>query len=236
MPELNPQKEQLYRHELKYFINQGTAAELAARLKATMDLDRHTNENGEYHIRSLYFDDAIDAAVREKMDGVEERKKFRIRIYNFSDSFISLECKHKTGAYINKYSAVISRELCDDICAGRIGNLVHYDAPIVRELYYQMSCRYLRPAVIVDYYRMPFVAEYQEVRITLDRDLRTGVFSKTLFDPDLPTVPALDSYDLILEVKFNEYLPEYYHRLAQTDYNLHAAASKYVICRKFECT
>ncbi len=228
------QKDQPFRHELKYFINQGTAVELKTRLALTMDLDRNANEYGEYHIRSLYFDDAVDTAAREKVDGVDERKKYRIRIYNFSDSYISLECKQKVGSYIRKYSTPISRELCDEICAGNWQNLIYHDAPLARELYYQMSCRLLRPVVIVDYVRTPFVASYQDVRITFDRDLRTGVFSTSLFDPNLPTVPALKSYDLILEVKFNEYLPDYYHRLVQTDYTMRSAASKYLICRKFE--
>ncbi|MGI6151595.1 MAG: polyphosphate polymerase domain-containing protein [Christensenellales bacterium] len=226
-----------YRHELKYFINRGAAVELKTRLLQTMDLDKYARaRGGRYHIRSLYFDDAIDSAVREKLDGVEERKKFRIRIYNYSDQEIFLECKQKSGQYIRKYGTQIDRNLCDEICAGHWQNLLYHDAPICRELYYQMSCRFLRPSVIVDYARTPFVARYQDVRITFDDDLRTGVFSKDLFDPYIPTVPALDSYDLILEVKFNEYLPDYYHRLVQTDYAVRSAASKYVICRKFEAT
>ncbi len=234
MPERNDRP---YRHELKYFINRGTAAEMKTRLLQTMDMDEHARvRGGSYQIRSLYFDDAIDSAVREKMEGVEERKKYRIRIYNYSDSEIFLECKQKSGPYIKKYAAQIERELCDEICAVKWQNLLYHDAPIARELYYQMSCRLLRPSVIVDYVRTPFVAQYQDVRVTFDDDLRTGVFTKDLFDPYIPTVPALDSYDLILEVKFNEYLPEYYHRLVQTDYTMRSAASKYVICRKFEST
>jgi len=226
-----------YRHEQKYFINRGTAIELKTRLLQTMDLDEHARRRGgSYHIRSLYFDDAVDSAVRDKLDGVEERKKFRIRIYNFSDREIFLECKQKSGPYIKKYGAKIDRALCDEICAGYWTNLLYHEAPICRELYYQMSCRFLRPSVIVDYVRTPFVAQYQDVRITFDDELRTGVFSTDLFDPNLPTVPALDSYDLILEVKFNEFLPDYYLRLIQTDYALRSAASKYVICRKFEAT
>lgn len=88
--------------------------------------------------------------------------------------------------------------------------------------------------MIVDYVRKPFVAEYQNVRITFDADLRTGVFSKDLFDPYLPTVSAMDKYDMILEVKFDEYLPDYYHKLIQTGSSLRSAVSKYVLCRRFE--
>ena len=117
---------------------------------------------------------------------------------------------------------------------GEYGSLLHLEAPLAREMYYQMSCRMLRPAVIVDYVREAFVAPYQDVRITFDKDLRTGVFSKDIFDPEIPTVRAMEGYDMILEVKFNKFLPEYYHRLVQVDASMHSAVSKYVICRKFE--
>ena len=223
-----------FRHELKYYINQGDYEVLRNRLALTMDRDENADEYGEYHIRSLYFDDAINSAVRDKLDGVDERKKYRIRIYNLSDRIISLECKQKVGQYIHKRSMRISRDLCDAICAGDYEPLLSCDAPLAREMYYQMSCRLLRPAVIVDYVREAFVAAYQDVRITFDKDLRTGVFSRDLFDPHVPTVKAVDGYDMILEVKFNKYLPEYYHRLVQVDASIHSAVSKYVLCRKFE--
>lgn len=223
-----------FRHELKYYINQGDAQVLSRRLSLTMDRDQNADEYGEYHIRSLYFDDTINSAVRDKLDGVDERKKYRIRIYNLSDEVISLECKQKVGQYIHKRSMRIDRQLCEELCMGEYGSLLHLEAPLAREMYYQMSCRMLRPAVIVDYVREAFVAPYQDVRITFDKDLRTGVFSKDIFDPEIPTVRAMEGYDMILEVKFNKFLPEYYHRLVQVDASMHSAVSKYVICRKFE--
>ena len=98
-----------FRHELKYYINQGDAQVLSRRLSLTMDRDQNADEYGEYHIRSLYFDDTINSAVRDKLDGVDERKKYRIRIYNLSDEVISLECKQKVGQYIHKRSMRIDR-------------------------------------------------------------------------------------------------------------------------------
>ena len=223
-----------FRHELKYFMNQGEAENLDRRLSLTMDRDSHATVNGSYHIRSLYFDDLENTAVREKMNGVDERKKYRIRIYKLSDAEIFFECKEKVGPYIAKTSLEIDRTLCDELCNGEYGRLLYIDHPLAHELFYQMCCRRLRPTVVVDYVRTPYVAAHQNVRITFDRDIRTGVFSKDLFDKSLPTVSALSSYDLILEVKFDKYLPAYYQSLIQAETFTRSAASKYVICRKFE--
>ena len=165
---------------------------------------------------------------------MDERKKFRIRTYNLKDDQISLECKEKKGQFIHKSAVRISRALCEQILSGDARGLLAVDAPVARLMFDGMTSRLLRPAVIVDYVRKPFVAEYQNVRITFDADLRTGVFSKDLFDPYLPTVSAMDKYDMILEVKFDEYLPDYYHKLIQTGSSLRSAVSKYVLCRRFE--
>ena len=223
-----------FRHELKYYINQGEAALLENTLALTMDRDPYAGPDGSYFIRSLYFDDVASSALRQKLDDVGERKKFRIRTYNLKDDQISLECKEKKGQFIHKSAVRISRALCEQILSGDARGLLAVDAPVARLMFDGMTSRLLRPAVIVDYVRKPFVAEYQNVRITFDADLRTGVFSKDLFDPYLPTVSAMDKYDMILEVKFDEYLPDYYHKLIQTGSSLRSAVSKYVLCRRFE--
>jgi len=225
-----------FRHELKYYINQGEAELLDRRLSMTMDLDPHAQNrpDGQYHIRSLYFDDVANTALKDKLNGIEQRKKFRIRIYNLSDENIFFECKEKVGPYIAKSSMPISRDLCEELCAGEYRRLLHLDHPLAGELYYRMACRRLRPRVIVDYMRTPYVAPFQNVRITFDRDIRTGVYATDLFDPHLPTISAIADYDLVLEVKFNEHLPAYYHGLIQTGSSMRSAVSKYVMCRKFE--
>lgn len=74
----------------------------------------------------------------------------------------------------------------------------------------------------------PLYPRCRTVRITFDKDLRTGVFSRDLFDPGLPTVSAMGGYDMILEVKFNEHLPAYYHGLLQVESAQRSAVSKYI--------
>lgn len=223
-----------YRHELKYYLNQGEAFLLGKRLALTMRRDANANEYGEYHIRSLYFDDCSNTAMQDKLDGVEERKKFRIRIYNIKDDVIKLECKEKQGQFITKSSLALTREQCDLLIAQKPTFLLGLGDPLAMEMYHHMRTRLLKPAVIVDYIREAFVYPFQDVRITFDKDLHTGVFSKDLFDPNLPTVRAIEGYDTILEVKFNKFLPAYFHQLVQTDSLQRCAISKFCIARKFE--
>lgn len=223
-----------YRHEQKYFMNEMDAFLLTQRLLLTMDSDKNSDENGEYHIRSLYLDDAFDTAFYTKLMGIEERKKYRIRIYNLSDKTIKLECKQKSGQYIHKRSVDISRKTAEEIIDGNPSSLINYGEPLANEVYFAMRSNLLRPVVIVDYMRRAFVGKYQDVRITLDRDLRTAYRAKDIFDKDLPTVRPENDFATILEVKFGGHLPEYYGALLRGINAERSAASKYVMCRRFE--
>lgn len=225
-----------YRHELKYVISDGEYAVMAARLKRALKPDGYAAKNGgEYLIRSLYFDDPFDTALVEKSAGVEARDKFRIRIYNYSDAVIKLERKHKDGAYIQKESCTITREECDAIVAGDPRCLLGHEDPFARMMYGIFVSRHLMPKVLVDYTREPYVYPVEDVRITFDKNIRTAMRCTDLFDPDAPTFPATDLKDsMILEVKFNKYLPEYVQMLVQPGASQHVAASKYVACRRYE--
>ena len=225
-----------YRHELKYIINEGEHRILSARLKHTLKQDAHAaNHGGEYFIRSLYFDDPFDTAVWEKATGIESRDKFRIRIYNLSDEAIKLERKHKEGQYIKKDSVRITREECDAIVRGQFRCLLEKPDPMAKQLYGMMVSNHMRPKVLVDYMREPYVFPFEDVRITFDRDVRTAMRFTDLFNPHLPTMPVWDlSNCLILEVKFNASLPLYVQELITVDAAERTAASKYIYCRQFE--
>ncbi len=224
-----------YRHELKYIISEADAALLAIRLRAALRTDPHAKDGG-YFIRSLYFDDPFDTAVSEKVDGIEYRDKWRIRIYNLSDRVIKLERKHKNGQFIRKDSLTLSKRECSALCAGAYGFLMHRDEPFAKEAYGEMVTRHLRPKVLVDYDREPFVFPVEDVRITLDRNIRTGYFSTDLFNPDTVTYPATEFLgQCILEVKFNAYLDGSVAELLQLDAAQRSAASKYLYCRQYDC-
>ena len=197
------------RHELKYHITPAEMTVLRGVLTPVMQLDPNGNENNEYHIRSLYFDTIFDDALEEKIAGVGNRKKYRIRIYNFSDRVIKLECKSKYGDLISKQSVTIPRDLADQIIAGDPEGLQRMRHPLLHDVYREMKTRLLRPAVIVDYVREAYIHQAEEVRITFDKQLRTGLFSSDMFNSGLPTYPVFDDPVEILEVKYDEFLPSY---------------------------
>ena len=109
----------IFRHELKYRISEEQRDILIARIKDILPRDKNA-VNGQYMIRSLYFDDYWKSAYDEKMAGTLSRKKYRIRIYDYSDRVIKLECKHKQGQYIYKESANLTREETDRISSNPI--------------------------------------------------------------------------------------------------------------------
>ena len=222
------------RHELKYFINPAELEVLRARLRPVMRLDSHCVGGRPYLIRSLYLDDIDDSAYYDKVSGVMARDKYRIRIYRHSDQEIFLERKRKLGDLIQKSSVQITRRLCEQIMDGDPRGLQTSSSPLLQDVYVQMRTRLLRPAVIVDYEREAYLHPAENVRITFDLRLRSGLHSTELFNPDLPTVCPHDGNVEILEVKFDEYLPDHIRALLDGIQADRSAVSKYVLCRRYE--
>ena len=222
------------RHELKYFINPAELEALRERLKPVMRLDPHCKGGKPYFIRSLYFDDIDNSAYYDKMSGVMARDKYRIRTYNFSDREIFLERKRKLGDLIQKSSVQITRRLCEQLISGDPRGLQTSSSPLLQDVYVQMRTRLLRPAVIVDYRREAYQHIAENVRITFDMQLRSGLHSRDLFNPVLPTVSPHDQNVEILEVKFDRYLPSHLQALLAGINADRSAISKYVLCRRFE--
>ena len=222
------------RHELKYFISPAEMQVLRGILTPSMQLDPNGNENNEYHIRSLYFDTINDDALEEKIAGVGNRKKYRIRIYNFSDKVIKLECKSKYGDLISKQSVTIPRDLAEQLIAGDPEGLQRMRHPLFHDMYREMRINLLRPAVIVDYVREAYIHPAEEVRITFDKTLRTGLYSADLFNKDIPTYPVFDDPVEILEVKYDEFLPSYIQSMLSGVTAQRSAISKYTWCRRYE--
>lgn len=135
--------------------------------------------------------------------------------------------------YIAKIKEPLTRQMYDEIMAGNYEVLNVPDSPLFLELYDQMRHNLLRPKVIVDYVREPYVCHNGNVRITFDKELRTGLHSTDIFDKDLHPIRAIDENFIIFEVKFDEYIPEYIKIALQLEGLNRQSASKYVICRKF---
>ncbi len=224
------------RHELKFFINERQYFVLSGILDQVLQRDPNGDEYNEYHIRSLYFDTIFNNALFDKMDGVQNRDKYRIRIYNFSDRIIKLECKTKVGSLISKRSLTIPRLLCEQLMAGDPAGLETTRSGLLQDMYREMTIHLLRPVVLVDYVREAYLHPAEEVRITFDKQLRTGLWSRSLFDPNVPTIPPFDNNEIILEVKYNRILPSYIRDILNTYCQgaCPSAISKYTWCRRFE--
>ena len=201
-----------------------------------LDRDPNGDENNEYHIRSLYFDTIYNTALYDKINGQQNRDKYRIRIYNLSDRVIKLECKTKVGSLISKRSLSILRDLCEQLMAGDPYGLETTRSGLLTDVYREMTVNLLRPVVLVDYVREAYLHPAEEVRITFDKQLRSGLRSTDLFNPHVPTVPPFDNGEIILEVKYNQVMPPYIRDLLCTycPNAQQSAISKYTWCRRFE--
>ena len=196
-----------------------------------MEEDPHA-VGGKYQIRSLYFDNLRDKALREKIDGVNMREKFRIRYYNLDPGLIHLEKKSKRSGLGTKYSAILSSDETRSIINGNLDWMRECDRPLVQELYCKMRGQGLRPKTIVDYIREPYIYRPGNVRVTFDYDIRTGMNTADFLNPNCITIPAGDT-GIILEVKWDEFLPGIIRDAVWVPGRRETAFSKYAQCRIF---
>lgn len=217
------------RHEWKHEITAADRLILSARLDAVARRDSH-GQNGRYEIRSLYFDDSRDTALREKIDGVSRREKFRIRYYDGDTSFICLEKKLKQNGLCGKRSVLLSVQEVQLLLDGDLSWMPASGRPLIQELCWKMNVNGLRPRTIVDYTRDAYVFPAGNVRITLDYNIRTGLGSTDFLNSGSVTIPAGDALS-ILEVKWDEYLPDLMRDAVQLPGRHTSAFSKYAACR-----
>ena len=220
----------VYRNEIKHEISAADKAAICASMRAVARPDPHAGPDGRYLIRSLYFDTPADKALREKLDGVSEREKFRIRFYNGDPSVMHLEKKVKRGGLGYKVSAPITAEEAQRIVDGDTNWMAVSGRGLLVELYAKMKSEGLRPKTIVDYTRTPFVYGPGNVRVTIDENIRTGLGCTDFLNPSCVTVPAGEPV-ILLEVKWDDYLPAVIRRAVAVKSRRGAAFSKYQTCR-----
>lgn len=221
------------RHELKFFINIGDYFAIKNRLKYMASLDKNAGPSGNYHIRSLYFDNFNDKALMEKINGYSKREKFRIRYYNDNFNFIRLEKKSKINGLCTKFSAQITKDECEKILNNDIEWMLNSNRPLIQELYFKMKSQILKPKTVVDYTREAYIYKAGNVRITIDSNVRTGICSQDMFNTNLPTMKIPTNDSIILEVKFDEFLPDIIKDVIQTNTRKATSISKYANSRIF---
>ena len=224
-----------YRHEYKYMIDAGQKAVLKLRAQGVLERDAHAGADGAYLIRSLYFDSPDDACFYENENGDDPREKYRIRFYNCDASRISLECKAKRRGMTRKTACPITRGQRERFMAGEIPEPDGEVSPRQPAMFAQMRLKSLRPVVIVQYARMPFVCDAGNVRVTFDDSIASANDIAGFLQPEIPLRSVLGTGESILEVKWDELLPSYVKEQMALDSLQWTSFSKYYLCRKYNC-
>jgi len=225
-----------FRNEYKHIINKNHAAVLKSRLKTLLKTDPFAEKNGEYFIRSLYFDTYEDKFLYEKLNGVPFRHKYRIRFYDFNCSQIKIENKIKIYNSTAKLITEVTKEEVEKIFDRDYDFLKNSGDPMKTAFYQELTSAGLIPKTVVDYIRAPFIYPHGNVRITIDSDIRSPVGLigvNDFFNPDMPTVSVYPDERCVLEVKYDEFLPDFIRGIIQTESISTSSMSKYASCRKF---
>ena len=220
-----------YRNEIKYLVSETQLVLLENRIRNLIQPDRHAGADGTYQIRSLYFDDFENTYYRENEMGTDPREKFRIRIYNGDPGRISLELKKKQHSMTQKLSCLLTEEQCRELMAGRPLPADPSYPPVLQKMNLLMKTRLLKPKVIVEYDRTPFVEKLGNTRVTLDRNIRSSNAVASFLEKRVPARPIMPAGKQILEVKYDEFLPDYLYRNLQLSHLRQTTFSKYYLCR-----
>ncbi len=223
-----------YRHELKYICTAAQMALLQGRIHHLIPLDSHVADSGMYTIRSLYFDDYYDRCYYENENGTDPREKFRIRIYNGSKEKISLELKKKERGKTLKLFCPLTEEQCRTLMRGELlPDSRDYD-PVLQKLLLLMKTTLMKPKIIVEYDRVPYVYKLGNVRITFDKNISSSNQIERFLDREIYKRPIMPAGWHVLEVKFDEFLPDYIKTVLQLDSLRQTAFSKFYLCRRFQ--
>lgn len=219
------------RHELKFRITPEDACILRSRLRAVMQRDCYTGPDGSYQVRSLYFDDWQDSALTAKLYGINKREKFRLRFYNGDTSFIRLEKKSKYNNLSKKTSVILTSKQVQALLYGNIQWMEQADDVFLHECAHKFPA--LRPKVIVEYKREAYTFTAGNVRITIDSDIRTGIYHQSFLSASPPMVPVTDN-PYLLEIKYDRFLPEIIQCIIQLERADIGTFSKYAAARCFD--
>jgi hypothetical protein len=225
----------LKRRELKYFINNADYLNLVNTISHFFLKDKNISEKGYYHIRSLYFDNKSNDSYYEKIDGIEKKKKFRIRIYDLRSNPIKLEIKSKVNNIVLKETMLISKQDMEDIISGDYSCLLNSNNSIAKKIYYYFIKDYYKPVILIDYKREAYYFDLNKIRITFDKEIKKNEINPiSLFKKDINMSPVFNNFKIILEIKYTDSIPTWIKNLLQTPRFEKCAISKYSLSRYME--
>lgn len=221
----------VYRYELKYYISAKQYILLKELLSSLLSSDTHNDKCG-YFIRSLYFDSMYNDSYIDKLCGIEERKKYRIRIYGFDPSDnAKFEIKNRIGKYTFKESLSISSDEVDELCNLNYSVLLDKTDNTAKKLFVDLTKEVMVPKIIIDYDREAYIFPLNDIRITFDKNVR-ATYSSEIYNPNLPTIGILQPNEIILEVKYNDFLPQWICDFLSTSDAVNTSISKYCLARE----
>ena len=219
-----------YRYENKYIIDLYSAELLKRQLKSLMKMDEHSiSDDVSYEIRSLYYDDDNDTAYFDKINGIEFRRKYRLRMYNNDFHTIKLECKFKDENMTKKEYCEISSKNAKLLVKEEYDR-IHIYNDFYKKFINDVKYMGLKPRVIVDYSRLALCYPASDVRITFDSKLKSSNAISSYFDDSILRTDCFDENQVVLEVKYNDFLPDIIQTILN-QYNLRSIAiSKFSTC------
>lgn len=217
------------RTEKKYNITLSQKNALINLLKEVMKADAYSDLDG-YNVRSLYFDSIYDDDYFNKIDGLEFRKKIRLRIYSPDQETVKLEWKQKQGTAQQKRSLTISRVLAENMIQGNYEGLLELNSQLATDFYLELVTGVYKPKCIVEYRRIAFAEEENDTRITFDSDICTSFICEKFFEEDLNLIPVRMEPEL--EVKYNGFLLSFIKQIVSLADSPEVAISKYALSRQ----
>ncbi len=220
------------RYEIKFFITYADYIEVFNKLKHLMSLDMYSTDDNNYFVRSLYYDDLYDSSFVKKMNDNNNRRKYRIRLYNMDDNTIVFECKEKHNNKTDKSSFSLNRCQYERLSVGDFDVIKSINSPLAEEVYGIHCSTGLHPVVIVDYDRTALIHPLSNTRVTFDKNLRVGLNSFDIFDDGMYTYPIFPNNSVIMEVKYDTEIPSHISAMLGSVCSQKTSISKFCMCRE----
>lgn len=214
-----------YRKELKYSITNNDFHIINHNLSHLIEKDPNCIGDN-YTISSIYFDNYNKTSYNQVKNGLSERWKYRIRFYNYDDSYIKLEKKYKINGLTNKKSIRITKEQFYDIFSRKI-KINKNNNSLLNEFIIKMGTEFLRPIICIEYDRIPFIYKLGDVRITLDYNIRYTDKYTELFNSNKKVYYLQNK---ILEIKYNELIPDFIRFRLELNHLEQTSFSKFNNC------